>query len=182
MKGDLKDFGSLYSAPKKTKYYNQELGFSFSDFLDDPKATLAAEVKSVETKISDYSQDVLGDKLYDKASTLIKVEGDKLVSSAQDALIAEATDLINTKENQDSAITGGVNAAAAKVSDYIIGVKDAYRVGGIKGMFNKYPIPFYIGGGVTALIVARFVLGGRKKVYAKANPHNKKTRKLKKKK
>lgn len=182
MKNNLTGFGRLYSSANKTRYYNQEmggLGFSFTDFLDDPKAALSAEVKSIETKISDYSQDVLGDKLYEKASTLIKVEGDKLVSSAQDAVIAKVGEYTSQKDVQDSAITGGVNAMATQVSQTLINVKDVYRTGGIGGLFKKYPVPFYIGGGVSALILARFVLGGKKKYVVAPNP-KKKTRRKKK--
>jgi hypothetical protein len=172
--------GRYYSAPNKTRYYDTELGFSLSDFIDDPKAALQAEAKKIETTVKTYSQSVLPESLHAKASELIKKEGDKLVASAKDAAVSKLSEMASDKSLQDKAITGGVQAAAEKVSSAIINIKDIYRTNGIKGLFKTYPVPFYIGGGVAGLLVLRFVMGGKKKVYVAPNPTRKKKRKSKK--
>lgn len=174
MKDGMKQIvGRYYMGPNRTRYYDTEMGFSFSDFIDDPKAVLEAEAKKIETAVKTYSQEILPESLHDKASELIKREGDKLVASAQDAAVAKLSEMASDKSVQDKAITGGVDAAAKQVSEALINIKDTYRTGGIGGLFKKYPIPFYIGGGVTGLLVLRFVMGGKKKVYV-ANPRKKK--------
>jgi hypothetical protein len=167
-------FPTQYSSDEDS--FNGEVLLEGFSLFDDLKAKVQTQVQSTIDKAKVQVTSVVGEQYTEKLGDLLEKQKDSLVQKGQDIVLAKAGDMINTKENQDSAITSGVQATAEKISQSLIDVKDTYRTSGITGLFNKYPVPFYVTGGLTALLVARFVLGGKKYVV-RTNPRRKKSKK-----
>lgn len=159
---DADGFGAWTNKNEFENFYSDnEMGSWFEDI----KASVDTSIQSTIDKAEAQVTAVAGDKFTQKIGDALEKQKDSLVSKATDIATAKAGQLINTKENQDTAITSGVQAAAAQISQTLIDVKDTFATSGISGLFSKYPIPFYVTGGVTSLVLLRFILGGKKKVY-----------------
>lgn len=171
------------------QFTNEEFGFSFNDivplksFTDSAQSYLEENVYApVKATATDYLGEKTVAKLGDKIEEGVKKQGAQLEQQVKDAatnkLSEYAQQYASKKDVQDSAIQTGFQAAADKMSQYAIDVKDTYRAEGVSGLFKKYPVPFYVAGGVTGLLILRFVMGGKKKVYVTA-PNPRKRRKKK---
>lgn len=163
-----------------TQYTSDDASFSglfdFQAVINKAKASVQTTIDTTKATVSEQ----IGTKYTDQLGDMLEKQKDVLVQKGTDIVMAKATDVMNTKENQDAAISGGINAAAQNISNTLINVKDTFRVSGIKGLYTKYPVPFYAIGGLTALLLTRFVLGG-KKYTVRANPRKKSKKRSKKK-
>lgn len=144
---------------------------------------------SIESAVDEVSAKYIPPEIKSQIDSQLKKEADKQIASATAKATTMATNLIkkqtNDPEVQNKAITSSVTAAAEKASQAIIGAKEAFRTGGIKGLYAQYPIPFYVAGGLTGLAALKWTLGqigkGKAKaVLAKANPRKRRSSKKRK--
>ncbi len=156
----------------------EQLGF-FEDFLKD-----------IEKSVDEWSKDVLPPDIKKQIDSNIKKEADKQVAKVTTVATSEAQKLLAQQaakpENQDKAITSGIQAGAKAVESAALDVADAFRTGGIGEVFKRYPIPFYVTGGLVGLMTIKWGLnqigmGKAKAVLKSANPKKRRYKKTKKK-
>lgn len=165
--------------------YDNGMGFSFPDLgtiISDPKQALKSVTSQVEQSVSTKAQEILPETLYEKASTLVQKQGTRLAEDiegkATSYIMSKAGEYAGKKENQDTAITSGVNAMANKVSAEMIKLKDAWRAGTFT---SQYKMPLMIGGGIFGLLFFRKAITGLvTKPRTVSNPKRRKTRKKRK--
>lgn len=158
------------------------LGFDWSNPLS-----------SIESAVNELAEEYIPAPIKAQIDSQLKIEADKQIALATQKATTMATQLITNQtsdpEVQNKAITSTVTAAAEQASQAIINAKEAFRTGGIKGLYAKFPIPFYITGGLVGLMTVKWTLGqiGKGKVKAvlaqpkaKANPRKKRKSKKRK--
>lgn len=162
---DQQEMGSYF--PVQYDSNDDEFGGFFDDIKSSVTTTVQKTIDSGEAKLVPY----IGEAKVAKLGTMLTKQKESLVTKATDMATAKAMDLVNTKENQDSAISSGVQATAQQISAALIDIKDTYANEGIKGLFNKYPTYFYVTGGLTGLLLLKFIVGKKRTVMVKsANP------------
>ena len=152
------------------KNYDNTMGFSLSDFYQETiKPQIEVQTQALEEMVKEEAKSVLPPEIYAQGSALLNTEGarigESLEQKAKAIAMEQAEKYAQKPEVQESAIRGGITAAADKISNFAVDFNKTYQTHGFKAVFNKYPAPFYIAGGVATLITLRFILGGRKKVY-----------------
>jgi hypothetical protein len=146
---------------------------------------------SIETAVNDLATEYIPENVKSQIDAQLKVEADKQVANLTNQAMVTAKNLITAKTNdpetQNQAIASTVSATVEQATQTLIGVKEAFRLGGVKGLYDKYPIPFYIGGGLVGLGLVKWTLGqigkGKYKAVmsqAKANPRKKRRTKKRK--
>ena len=83
-----------------------------------------------------------------KGQELARKTTGQLEAELKEAAMKRAGEYMASKETQDTAIKAGVE----KASQELIAFKDAYRIGGLKGIRLQYPILFWGGVSVSSLV------------------------------
>jgi len=162
---------------------NEQMGGNFFDELTKTTGISLDPGQTIESWTKSTAQEYLPASIYEKAEQLAETKGQELLNKQYEALkqqatekaMAEAQKMLSQKDVQDKGITSAVNAAAEQVSKNIIGIKDAYRTGGLKAVFAKYPFVKYAMfglGGIAGILLLKFIIGKKrvKVVQAMANP------------
>lgn len=137
--------------------------------------------KEAESYVNKVATEYIDPNIKAQIDAQLKIEADKAIAQATAAATAAATQLVTAQVNdpakQNTAIASTVQATADQVSKALIDAKEAFRTGGVKALYAKYPIPFYVAGGLVGLIGVKWTLGqvgkGKYKAMAKANPRKK---------
>lgn len=142
-------------------------------------------LKDMESSVDSWAKDVLPENVKTQIDAQLKKEADKAVASATQQATQKARELLTQQaskpETQNKAIASTVQAGAQAVTKTAQDVADAMRTGGIKAVYEKYPIPFYAAGGLVGLLVLKWGLGqigaGKvKAVMTKSNPRKRKAK------
>jgi hypothetical protein len=158
---------------------SDQWGISESDmgFLD-----FESMMKDVEKSVDEWSKDVLPPNVKAQIDSQLKKESDKAIANVTKAATSEAQKLLSQKAKdpkvQDKAIASGIQAGAKAVEQASLDAAQAWREGGIKGVFEKFPVPFYVAGGLVGLMTLKWTLnqigaGKAKAVLKSANPKRK---------
>jgi len=146
-------------------------------------------IKDAEKAVDDWSKDILPESVKKNIDAEIKKSGEKLTAEATKKATQAAQNLLQKKASdpkvQDKAIASGIQAGAKAVEQASLDAAQAWREGGIKGVYEKFPIPFYVAGGLVGLMTLKWTLGqigaGRAKAIVKQAQNPKKRRKTKRK-
>ena len=141
--------------------------------------------KNIEKSVDDFSKQYIPESIKKEIDKGLKREADKAAADLKAKAAGVASNLLKQQaadpENQDKAIASTVNAGAQKVTQVSQDVADAFRSGGIGEVYKRYPMPFYIAGGLVGLITLKWGLNqvgaGKAKAVLKASNPRKKKRK-----
>ena len=167
---------------------NGQMGSIFDDLKEKAGVDLDPG-SAIESFAKSTGQKYLPTSIYEKAEQLAESKGQALLdkqyaalkTQATEAAMKKAQDLMSQKEYRDKGISSAVQATAEQVSKELIGIKDAWRTGGIMSVFSKYPYIKYSAygmGGLMSILLLKFIIGKKrvKVVQATANPKSRRKR------